>query len=60
MKFKIGDQVKVIGQEIYGNILQVHLDTNEIVIEDQNSEYQAPDNELIYRPNELQFRHGGC
>ena len=34
MKFKIDDQVKVIDQEIYGRVLEVWPDTNEVVIDD--------------------------
>ena len=53
MPFKENDYVKVIDQEIYGKVLFVHADTNEIVIEDFNSEYPEPDNQLIYRPSDL-------
>ena len=53
MKFKKDDEVKVINQEIYGRVLRVHTDTNEVVIKDHDSEYNSPDNELIYRPKEI-------
>ena len=51
---KIGDKVKVLGQDIVGIVVKIHEDTNEIVIEDFYSEYSSPDNQLVYRPNELE------
>ena len=53
---KIGDKVKVIGQDITGTVLRTHP-TNEIVIRDDDSEYESPDNELIYKPYELVILH---
>jgi len=52
-QFKAGDRVKVLGQDIVGTVLRVHYDTNEVVIQDNCSEYQSPDDELVYRHNEL-------
>jgi len=54
-KFEIGDMVKHIEQDIIGEILRIHYDTNEIVIKDLYSEYESPDDELVYRPNELEL-----
>ena len=53
--FEAGDRVKVIGQDIVGTVLRVHYDTNEVVIQDDYSEYEAPDDELVYRPDELKM-----
>jgi hypothetical protein len=52
-QFKIGNKVKHINQDILGKIISIHYDTNEIVIEDTHSEYEYPDNLLVYRPSEL-------
>ena len=41
MEFEAGDRVKVIGQDIVGTVLRVHYDTNEVVIQDDYSEYEA-------------------
>jgi len=49
IEFEAGDRVKVIGQDIVGTVLRVHYDTNEVVIQDDYSEYEAPDDELVYR-----------
>jgi vacuolar-type H+-ATPase catalytic subunit A/Vma1 len=60
--FEIGDYVKVKEQEIYGEIVKIHYDTNEIVIEDDASEYESPDDQLVYRPDEIEtfkMRIGG-
>ena len=54
MKVKVNDKVKVIGQDIVGNVLAVHSDTNEVVIEDHDSEYKTPDNQLVYRCEDLE------
>ena len=54
-EFEAGDRVKVIGQDIVGTVLRVHYDTNEVVIQDDYSEYEAPDDELVYRQDELQL-----
>ena len=53
--FEIGDTVKHIDQDIIGEILRIHYDTNEIVIRDLDSEYESPDDELVYRPSELEL-----
>lgn len=53
--FEIGDTVKHIHQDIIGEILRIHYDTNEIVIRDLDSEYESPDDELVYRPSELEL-----
>ena len=53
IEFEAGDRVKVIGQDIVGTVLRVHYDTNEVVIQDDYSEYEAPDDELVYRHDEL-------
>jgi hypothetical protein len=52
-QFEIGNKVKHINQDILGKIISIHYDTNEIVIEDTHSEYEYPDNLLVYRPSEL-------
>ena len=52
-QFEIGNQVKHIDQDIVGKIVSIHYDTDEIVVEDIHSEYEYPDNLLIYRPSEL-------
>ena len=52
-KFNVGDVVKVIDQDIFGTILRIHLDTNEIVIKDHHSEYDFPDDQLVYRDSEI-------
>jgi len=51
--FKVGDFVKHKEQDIIGEILAIHYDTNEIVIRDFDSEYESPDDQLVYRPDEL-------
>ena len=51
--FEVGDVVKHKEQDIIGEILAIHYDTNEIVIRDFDSEYEAPDDQLVYRPDEL-------
>jgi hypothetical protein len=52
--FEIGDYVKVKDQDIYGEILSINYDTNEIVIKDDASEYESPDDQLVYRPDEIE------
>lgn len=54
-QFEIGDTVKHIDQDIIGEILRIHYDTNEIVIKDLGSEYESPEDELIYRPEDLEL-----
>jgi hypothetical protein len=51
--FTVGDTVKHREQDIIGEILAIHYDTNEIVIKDLFSEYDEPDDQLVYRPEEL-------
>jgi hypothetical protein len=53
--FTIGDTVRHLEQDIIGEILAIHHDTNEIVIRDLFSEYEAPDDQLVYRPEELEL-----
>ena len=48
-----GDKVKVIGQDITGTVLRVHYDTNEVVVQDEHSEYEHPDDELVYKIYEV-------
>jgi|TARA_R110002111_G_scaffold4921_1_gene25760 hypothetical protein len=48
-----GDRVKVIGQDIVGTVLRVHYDTNEVVVQDEHSEYEHPDDELVYKIYEV-------
>ena len=54
-QFEAGDRVKVIGQDIVGIVLRVHYDTNEVVIQDEYSEYEAPNDQLVYRHDEFQL-----
>jgi len=51
--FEIGNKVKHVDQDIIGKIVSLHYDTNEITIKDIHSEYNYPDNLLVYRPSEL-------
>jgi len=51
---KIGDTVRHLEQDIVGIVVRIHKSTNEIVIEDSYSEYLSPDNQLVYRLNELE------
>ena len=53
--FSVGDTVRHLEQDIIGEILAIHDDTNEIVIRDFFSEYEAPDDQLVYRPDELEL-----
>ena len=53
-QYRKGDKVKVIGQDITGTVLKIHH-TNEVVIRDNDSEYESPDDELIYKPYELEL-----
>lgn len=55
----IGDTVKVLGQDIEGIVIKTHKDTNEIIIQDSCSEYLSPDNQLVYRLNELEQYNNG-
>lgn len=51
---KIGDRVKVIDQEIFGVVLRISNFTNEVIIKDEDSEFESPDDELVYRFSELE------
>ena len=53
--FEIGDTVKHRDQDIIGEIVAIHYDTNEVVIRDIDSEYEAPENQLVYRLDELKL-----
>ena len=55
IEFAAGDRGKVIGQDIVGTVLRVHYDTNEVVIQDDHSEYEHPDDELVYRSEEVKL-----
>ena len=55
IEFEVGDRVNVIGQDIVATVLGVHCDTNEVVIQDGHSEYEHPDDELVYRSEEVQL-----
>lgn len=48
----IGDYVKVKNQDITGIIVEHY--GNKVVIEDDSSEYEAPDNRLEYFLSELE------
>ena len=48
----IGDIVKVKNQDITGTIVENY--GNKVVIEDDSSEYEAPDNRLEYFISELE------
>ena len=48
----IGDIVQVIGQDISGPIVEIY--GNKAVIEDDASEYEAPENRLEYFLSELE------
>ena len=52
MIYFIGDKVKVKDQDIRGYIVEKF--DNKIIIEDQDSEYAAPDNRLEYRVSEVE------
>lgn len=51
---KIGDYVKVKDQDITGYIVE-HSSGNRLVIEDDCSEFEAPDNRLEYSESELEI-----
>jgi hypothetical protein len=51
-KMNIGDIVKVKNQDITGTIVENY--GNKVVIEDDSSEYEAPDNRLEYFISELE------
>ena len=47
---KIGDRIKVIGQEIYGKVIIDH--GTEVVIEDEDGE--TKDNQLCFKKSEVE------
>ena len=47
----MGDKVKVIDQDITGVVVEIYHST--LVIEDDCSEFEAPDNRLEYRFSEV-------
>ena len=49
--FEIGDKVKVIGQGIVGDVIDIDYGSNTITIQDAYAETQ--DDELTYRVDEL-------
>ena len=49
----IGDYVKVIDQDISGYIVECY--GSKIVIEDDSSEYDAPENRLEYHISDVQL-----
>ena len=53
--FEIGDTVRHMDTDIIGEIVAIHYDTNEVVIRDIDSEYEAPENQLVYRLDELKL-----
>lgn len=50
----IGDRVKVKDQDITGTIIRYDWGTK-VVITDDDSEFEAPDNTLVYRTSELEL-----
>jgi small-conductance mechanosensitive channel len=53
MSVQIGDRVKVLDQDITGTVVEIGWG-NKIVIEDDDSEYEWPDNRLEYRETEVE------
>ena len=53
MSYQIGDRVKVIGQHITGEVVEVWGE--KLVIEDDDSEFEWPENRLEYRFSEVQL-----
>ena len=53
--FEIGDTVRHLEQDIIGEVLDINYDTNKIVIRDLFSEYEAPEDRLVYRLDELEL-----
>lgn len=52
---KVGDKVKVLDQEIFGVVLRISDFTNEVIIRDEDSEFESPEDELIYKFSELEI-----
>jgi hypothetical protein len=53
MRVQIGDRVKVVDQDITGVVVEMGWG-NKVVITDDASEYEAPDNRLEFRDYELE------
>jgi len=49
--WKVGDRVKVIGQDIWGPIVEVN--PYAVVIDDEDSEWEYPESRLEYRHDEV-------
>ena len=54
MEYKIGDKVKVKEQDIIGEVVAVHNDT-EVILCEIDGEFECPDGHLSYRPYELEI-----
>ena len=54
MKYNIGDKVKVKEQDIIGEVVAVHNDT-EVILCEIDGEFECPDGHLSYRPYELEI-----
>jgi hypothetical protein len=54
MIWEIGDKVKVKEQDILGEVVAVHDDT-EVIICEIDGEFECPDGHLSYRPYELEI-----
>jgi hypothetical protein len=50
---KIGDRVKVKEQDIYGRVVAFYIKS--LVIEDEDSEWEWPENCLEYRIDEVEL-----
>jgi hypothetical protein len=50
---KVGDKVKVRDQDIWGVVVE-HSSGSRLVIEETDSEYEAPDNRLEYPESDLE------
>lgn len=53
MSYQIGDRVAVIDQNITGEVVEVWGE--KLVIEDDDSEFEWPDNRLEYRFSEVKL-----
>ena len=54
MTWEIGDKVKVKEQDIIGEVVAVHDDT-EVISCELDGEVECPDGHLSYRPYELEI-----
>lgn len=52
MNLQVGTKVKVIDQDITGVVVENGWG-NKVIITDDHSEYEAPDNRLEFRDHEL-------